>query len=124
MSNNHGHAAAAPAAKHGGTTSYIVGFLLSLLLTALSFGAVMSGALPHDTALVAIVVLAAVQLVVQLVFFLHLGAGREQRRDTVIFILTGFLILTIVGLSLWVMRNANRNMMPTQITTERALSRD
>jgi cytochrome o ubiquinol oxidase subunit IV len=61
---------------------------------------------------------------VQLVYFLHLGASREQRGNTVIFILTVMLITTIVGLSLWVMHNANDNMMPMQMTPEHAMSRD
>ena len=34
-------------AAHGSLKSYAAGFVLSLLLTALSFGAVMGGAVPH-----------------------------------------------------------------------------
>ncbi len=112
------------AASHGSVTSYAVGFGISLLLTVLSFGAVMAGLVPHGSILGAITVLAVVQLLVQLVFFLHLGAAPEQRNNTVIFTLTALLIATIVGGSLWVMHNANVNMMPTQMTPERALSRD
>jgi cytochrome o ubiquinol oxidase operon protein cyoD len=114
----HGHA------SHGTVKSYVTGFSLSLILTVLSFGAVMTGLVPHDMMLAAIVGLAVTQLVVQLVFFLHLGTAPEQRNNTVIFILTGLLIATVVAGSLWVMHNANVNMMPTQMSPERARAKD
>ncbi len=111
-------------AAHGSLTSYTIGFLLSLLLTAGSFGAVMSGVVPHAMILPAIVVLAVTQLLVQLALFLHLGSAPDQRSNTVIFLLTGMLIAIIVAGSLWVMHNANMNMMPMQISVERALAKD
>jgi cytochrome o ubiquinol oxidase operon protein cyoD len=72
----------------------------------------------------AITLLAVMQLLAQLLFFLHLGAAPEQRNNTVIFLLTTLLIATVVAGSLWVMHNANVNMMPTQMTPQTALSRD
>lgn len=122
MSNAHSHAAADGA--HGSLTSYTIGFFLSLLLTAGSFGAVMSGIVPHTLILPAIVVLAVVQLLVQLILFLHLGSAPAQRNNSVIFVLTALLITIIVAGSLWVMHNANVNMMPMQMTMERALAKD
>jgi cytochrome o ubiquinol oxidase subunit IV len=111
-------------ASHGTVKSYVVGFILSLGLTALSFGAVMNSTFPRDMILPAITLLAVVQLLVQLVYFLHLGTAPEQRNNTMIFILTGLLIATIVSGSLWVMHNANVNMMPTQLSPERARAKD
>ncbi len=111
-------------AAHGSLKSYTAGFLVSLLITALSFGAVMSGAVPHALILPAIVMLAVVQLLVQLVLFLHLGAAPEQRNNTVIFMLTAMLIAIVVSGSLWVMHNANMNMMPMQMSVERAMAKD
>jgi len=113
-----------PDGAHSGLTAYGVGFALSLLLTALSFGAVMAGLVPHGLALGAITLLAVAQLLVQLIFFLHLGAAPEQRNNTAIFVLTVLLIATIVSGSLWVMHNANVNMMPRQMTPARALAKD
>jgi cytochrome o ubiquinol oxidase subunit IV len=124
MSGTYGSAHNSHKASHGSLKSYITGFGLSLVLTALSFGAVMSGLVPHDMILGAITILAIVQLLVQLMFFLHLGAAPEQRNNTVIFVLTILLIATIVAGSLWVMHNANVNMMPTQMTPDRAMSKD
>lgn len=111
-------------ASHGTLVSYTIGFIICLVLTGLSFGAVMSGMIPHERILPAIVVLAAVQLIAQLVFFLHLGSAPEQRNNTVIFVLTALLIAIIFGGSLWVMHNANANMMPKQMSVERARAKD
>jgi cytochrome o ubiquinol oxidase subunit IV len=84
----------------------------------------MTNAIPRELMLPAITFLAVVQLLVQLLFFLHLGAAPEQRNNTVIFLLTTLLIATVVGGSLWVMHNANVNMMPTQMSLERARVKD
>lgn len=111
-------------ATHGSLTTYTIGFLLSLALTALSFGAVMTGAIPRDMMLPAITALAVAQLLVQLGFFLHLGTAPEQRNNTVIFVLTALLIATVVSGSLWVIHNANINMMPTQMSVESARAKN
>lgn len=114
----------AHADAHASLNAYVTGFILSLGLTVLSFGAVMTGVLPRELMLPAITFLAVVQLLAQLLFFLHLGAAPEQRNNTVIFLLTTLLIATVVGGSLWVMHNANVNMMPTQMSPARARAKD
>ncbi len=111
-------------ALHGSLKTYSIGFFLSLALTVLSFGTVMSGLVPHDMILATITILAVVQLLVQLFYFLHLGSAPEQRSNTVIFVLALLLIAAVVGGSLWVMHNANVNMMPMQMTADRAMSKD
>ncbi|MEI6002718.1 cytochrome o ubiquinol oxidase subunit IV [Paraburkholderia bengalensis] len=111
-------------ASHGSVTSYVVGMLLSLALTFASFGVVMAHLVPKSMGLTAVVVLCVAQLVVQLRYFLHLGSSADQRSNTGIFICTALLIAIIVAGSLWVIHNANVNMMPTQISVERALARD
>jgi cytochrome o ubiquinol oxidase operon protein cyoD len=105
------HGAASHAASHGSWKSYIVGFVLSLVLTLASFGAIMSGKLPHGAILPAIVVLAVAQLVVQLVYFLHMGTAPDQRSNLAIFLFTGLIIAIVVCGSLWVLHNMNENMM-------------
>lgn len=84
----------------------------------------MSGAVARDMILPAITLLAVAQLLVQLAFFLHLGTAPEQRNNTLIFLLTGLLIATVVVGSLWVIHNANVNMMPTQMSIDRARAKD
>ncbi len=109
---------------HGSLKGYVIGMILSLLLTLASFGAVMTNVIPRSFGLMAIVVLCVAQLLVQLVYFLHIGTARDQRSNTGIFICTAFLITVVVGLSLWVMHNANVNMMPTQMSVQRAMAHD
>lgn len=118
------HDAAAHDSAHGSPRSYAIGFALSLVLTFASFGAVMSGALPPGMGLPVIVGLCVAQLLVQLSFFLHLGIGKGQRSNSAIFACTFGLIVIVVAGSLWVMHNADTNMMPTQMTIERARAKD
>ena len=56
--------------------------------------------------------------------FLHLGAGKGQLENTVVFICTALLILIAVAGSLWVMHNANVNIMPTTMSPEQARAHD
>jgi cytochrome o ubiquinol oxidase subunit IV len=109
---------------HGSVKSYTVGIILSLLLTFGSFGAVMTDMVPKDLGLTAIVVLCVAQLIVQLVCFLHIGAARAQRSNVVVLFFTAFLTVVIVGLSLWVMHNANVNMMPMHMSVQGAMSHE
>jgi len=111
--HTHAHAVEHPHASHGSLKSYIVGFALSIILTALSFGCVMSGAVPHDLILPGIMVLCVAQVLVQLVFFLHLSAKPGQRDNLSIGIFTLLIIAIVVVGSLWVLHNMNVNMMHT-----------
>jgi len=97
---------------HGSMKSYIFGFALSILLTLGSFGLVMSGTVPHNLAVPGLIALCVAQLLVQLVFFLHMGAAKEQRDNTLTFVFTVVILAIIVGGSLWVLHNMNANMMP------------
>lgn len=112
------------AASHGSLRGYMLGFALSTLLTLAAFGAVMGTLLPREFRLPAIVALCVTQLLAQLIFFLHLGARRGQRGNSAILVCTLLLIVIVVAGSLWVMHNANVNMMPTSLSPERALLRE
>jgi cytochrome o ubiquinol oxidase operon protein cyoD len=113
MSSQHGHISGADHkhANHGSLKSYIVGFILSIVLTLLSFGCVMSGAVPHDLILPGIMVFCVAQVLVQLVFFLHLSAAPGQRDNLSIGVFTVLIIAIVVVGSLWVLHNMNVNMM-------------
>ena len=113
MSSVHHHPAGADAhaSSHGSVKSYAIGFALSLVLTALAFWLVMGKLVPHDWILPGIVSLAVIQLLVQLVFFLHMGSAADQRDNLAIFVFTTVIIAIIVCGSLWVLHNMNANMM-------------
>jgi cytochrome o ubiquinol oxidase operon protein cyoD len=76
---------------------------------------------PHPWRLALLVALCVTQLLVQLVYFLHLGTAKSSRANTAIFLCTGLLIAIVVAGSLWVMHNANVNMMPGTMSTQDAL---
>jgi cytochrome o ubiquinol oxidase subunit IV len=120
-SSSHHAISTAHTEAHGDLKSYTVGFALSLLLTAASFGTIMSGVVPHPWRLGCISLLCVAQLLVQLMYFLHLGSSKSQAQNTAIFLCTGLLIAIVVSGSLWVMHNANINMMPGTMSTQDAL---
>lgn len=113
MSSVHHHPVgkAGHQASHGSVKGYTIGFVLSLLLTALAFWIVKYDVVPHGMVLPGIVVLAVLQLLVQLVFFLHMGTAADQRDNLAIFIFTSVIIAIVVCGSLWVLHNMNANMM-------------
>ncbi|MFC3653581.1 cytochrome o ubiquinol oxidase subunit IV [Dyella humi] len=115
MSAHHSHADHQHA-NHGTLKSYIVGFALSIILTFMSFGCVMSGAVPHNMVMPGIMVLCVAQVLVQLVFFLHLSSKPGQRDNLSIGVFTVLIIAIIVVGSIWVMHNMNLYMMhPTSM---------
>ena len=107
----HGHSDAHKHNSHGSLKSYIIGFALSLILTVLSFGCVMSGAVPQHLVVPGIVVFCVIQLLVQLVFFLHMGTAPEQRDNLSIGVFSLLIIAIVVVGSIWVMHNMNTHMM-------------
>ena len=89
---------------------YVTGFVLSLLLTLIAYGAVVQQA--FDGWLVMILgVLAIVQMIVQLVYFLHLGDEAKPRYKLLSYGAMAIVLLILVVGSLWIMQNMNYNMM-------------
>jgi len=111
MSADHSHGHDAPA--HGTRRSYLTGFALSVVLTAIPFWLVMSGALGNNqvTALV-IMGFAFVQVIVHMIFFLHLDTRSEGGWNMLALIFTLVLVAIVLIGSLWVMYHMNLNMMP------------
>ncbi|HVZ12272.1 MAG TPA: cytochrome o ubiquinol oxidase subunit IV [Patescibacteria group bacterium] len=101
---------------HGSFKSYIIGFLLSVIVTLCSYFIVVNHLVPRDAATTIILTLAGFQLVVQLVFFLHLYKESGPRWNLVIFISTiGIVFLVVIG-SIWIMYHLNNNMTPTDMS--------
>lgn len=97
---------------HGTLKSYLSGFVLSAVLTAVAFALVMAPSLPHATIVTAIFVLAVVQILVQLVYFLHLDRSLEQRWNVYAFAFTAVVVGILIGGSIWIMINVAHEMMP------------
>ncbi|OZI71220.1 cytochrome o ubiquinol oxidase subunit IV [Bordetella genomosp. 12] len=107
----HHDVAHADHADHGSLKSYIVGFILSIVLTLVAFWLVMSGGFTRQFMLIGVLVLCVAQLLVQLVFFMHMGASKSQRENLSAFLFTVMVIAIIVGGSIWVLHNMNANML-------------
>lgn len=96
--------------------NYIVGFVLSLALTVTAYLLCKihldSG---HKTPSDAVIVwlfagLALVQIIVQLVYFLHLNQ-KAVRWHRSVFLIFLFIITVLVAGTIWIMNNLNYNMM-------------
>jgi cytochrome o ubiquinol oxidase operon protein cyoD len=106
----HGHDAAP---GHATRRGYLTGFGLSVLLTAIPFALVMSGVLDTKQATaVAILVMAVVQIIVHMIYFLHMDARSEGGWTLMALIFTIILVAIALSGSLWVMYHLNTNMMP------------
>lgn len=88
---------------------YIIGFALSLVLTLTAYWVTVKG-IDTTTLYLILGVLALVQMVVQLVFFLHLGEEARPRYKLATFLLMAFMLAIIVVGSIWIMDNMNYNM--------------
>ncbi len=98
--------------------AYLVGFLLSLLLTLCSYSLVTRHTFNNATTMALIASLAVIQLAVQLIFFLHLDREKRPHWNLLTFLLTvGVLIILVFG-SLWIMSNLDYNMHPRSDTEE------
>jgi cytochrome o ubiquinol oxidase operon protein cyoD len=95
-------------------SGYLTGFILSVILTAVPFYLVMTGVLgdKKSTALV-ITAFAAVQIVVHMIFFLHMNTSSEGGWTMMALIFTIIMVMIAMTGSLWVMHHLNVNMMPT-----------
>ena len=110
-SHDHGHHedGHAPSTFKG----YMTGFILSVILTAIPFWLVMDGVF-ESSATTALVILgfAAVQIVVHMVYFLHMNTKSEGGWTMLALIFTIMLVVITLSGSLWVMYHLNNNMMP------------
>ena len=98
---------------HGSFNGYMIGFGLSVVLTAIPFWLVMSGALgSNQLTAFAIMAFAIVQIVVHMVFFLHMNGKSEGGWTLLALVFTLILVVIVLAGSLWVMYHLNTNMMP------------
>ncbi|WP_150290369.1 cytochrome o ubiquinol oxidase subunit IV [Sphingobium estronivorans] len=99
--------------SHGSFGSYMIGFGLSVILTAIPFWLVMTGVL-NDPQLTGVVIMgfAAVQMVVHMIYFLHMNTRLEGGWSFMALMLTIVLVVIVLSGSLWVMYHLNNNMMP------------
>ncbi|AZS81371.1 MULTISPECIES: cytochrome o ubiquinol oxidase subunit IV [Achromobacter] len=103
-------------ASHGTVKSYVTGFILAAILTAIPFWLVMDRVFESSrtTALI-ILAFAMVQIVVHLVYFLHMDTKSESGWNMLALIFTLVLVVITLSGSIWIMYHLNANMMPMSI---------
>lgn len=106
---DHGHGIEIP---HVSLRDYTIGFVLSVILTAIPFGLVMSGALPQAVTAITIVGFAVVQILVHMVYFLHMSPRVEGGWTMTSLVFTIIVVVIMLAGSLWVMSHLHTNMMP------------
>jgi cytochrome o ubiquinol oxidase operon protein cyoD len=95
-----------------GVLGYLVGLGLAILLTATSFYVAGTDLVWAPSIPVALVVLAIAQMGVHLVFFLHITTGPDNTNNVMALAFGVLIVFLVIGGSLWIMANLNRNMMP------------
>ncbi|WP_159992228.1 cytochrome o ubiquinol oxidase subunit IV [Roseomonas sp. 18066] len=107
--DDHGHDGAA----HGTLKGYVTGFVLAVILTAIPFWLVMGEvfASPRVTAAL-VMAFAVVQIVVHMIYFLHMNGKSEGGWIMLALIFTLIIVVITIAGSLWVMYHLDTNMMP------------
>ena len=98
--------------NHGSFRCYMIGFVLSVILTAIPFALVMTGVLPKQATALLVMGFAVVQIVVHMVYFLHMNSKSEGGWTMLALIFTVIVVVIALSGSLWVMYHLNTNMMP------------
>ncbi len=108
--DDHGHGDGHPESTLKG---YLTGFILSVILTAIPFWLVMTGKLgSNEATAVVILLMGAIQIVVHMIYFLHMTPSAEGGWSMLALIFTIILVVITLTGSLWVMYHLTTNMMP------------
>lgn len=90
--------------------TYLFGFGAALCLSVAAYLVATESTLANTTTMAILLLLAAVQLVVQLACFLHMRVGGRSQTRTVTMTFTLLMMLIVVVGSLWVMKNLDYRM--------------
>ncbi len=105
-----------PKPERGDVSTYVIGFILSLLFTFIPYYLVVNQTISGTQLLLAIVGFAVIQMIIQVTFFLHLGRGPKPNWNLFFFIATIGVVGIVVGGSIMIINNLHYNMSPTNQT--------
>ncbi|TYC65413.1 cytochrome o ubiquinol oxidase subunit IV [Stappia sp. BW2] len=91
-------------------STYLTGFVLAVLLTAIPFALVWGGLLVGPAVYAVIAVAAVLQVIVHLVFFLHIDLKSTPVENLFFLVFAAVLIFIMVGGSLWIMMDLHHRM--------------
>ncbi len=110
--DDHGHG---DIGYHATARDYAIGFILSVILTAIPFWLVMAKVLPPEMTKPVVLAFAAVQMVVHMIYFLHLNSKAEGGWTMLATVFTVAVVVIMLAGSIWVMYHMNANMMPQHV---------
>ncbi|WP_142416251.1 cytochrome o ubiquinol oxidase subunit IV [Bartonella massiliensis] len=100
---------------HGPSTgSYLIGFILAVFFTLGSFIPVMYGMMESwaiSTKVAYLIGMALIQIIVQIVFFLHLNSGPDAKWNLSALWFAAICVFLIIGGTWWAISHLNYNMM-------------
>ena len=115
--HEHAHSHAHDAGPHSSLRDYATGFVLSVILTAIPFWLVMAKVITErNTAVLVLGAFAVVQILVHMVYFLHMNGRLEGGWTLLSTIFTVVFVAIGISGTLWVMFHMNANMMPEHPT--------
>lgn len=98
---------------HGTKRDYYIGFIASVVLTVIPFGLVMAGGFSSVRVTAFLVLVCAIlQMIVHMVYFLHMSPRLQGGWTVVSLVFTLILLLIAVVGTIWVMKHMDANMMP------------
>ncbi|MGC4251337.1 MAG: cytochrome o ubiquinol oxidase subunit IV [Sphingobium sp.] len=103
---------AAAELPHASLRDYAIGFALSVILTAIPFWLVMARPLAAAPTIAIILAFAVVQIVVHMIYFLHMTPRAEGGWSLTSLVFTVIVVVIMLSGSIWVMYHLNTNMMP------------
>ncbi|MCD9536733.1 cytochrome o ubiquinol oxidase subunit IV [Photobacterium carnosum] len=109
--NEHSTAHGQGGQAHGSIKEYVRGLVFSIILTIVPFAMVMAGVGSTQFIIGVIMVFAVAQILVQLVFFLHMNTSSEQMWNTSSAVFVVVIVAIILIGSLWIMDHLNHNML-------------
>jgi cytochrome o ubiquinol oxidase subunit IV len=90
---------------------YLIGLGLAVVLTAMPFAMVATGAASRVTTIVIIAIAAVLQILVHLGFFLHIGFASTPRENLIALAFAAVLICIMLGGCFWLMFDLHYRMM-------------
>ena len=97
--------------SRGSLKSYLTGFVLALVLTAIPFALVRRGTWSAAATLATIFTAGLLQILVHLHYFLHLDTSSAARWNVLALIFTLLIMVLFVGGTLWIMDSLYHRMM-------------
>lgn len=95
--------------SQGSVRTYVTGFMLSIVLTLAAYILAVNEVYSGWGLASALAALAITQLLVQLVFFLHLGWDSKPRWNLWVLLFAVMVVVIVAFGSLWIMKNLEYN---------------